>query len=104
MSTPSPLDPFAAWKKLAVSASVPGGPGAAFVSQLEATLSAIHERRAQVQALTAQLALFDDQLAVFEATVQPVLEWSRAWVRLQETAMDPFGLTKRRDDPKTGRP
>lgn len=100
-------DPMAAWRQF-MSTMTPGptqssagftAPTAAFVAQLEVTLASIKDRREQTQALMAQLATFDEQLAMFEASLRPVLEWSRTMARFQEVAFDPLGLTKRRDDP-----
>ena len=59
-------------------------------------------RREQVQALIAQLTAFDEQLAAFERTLGPMLEWSRGWTRLV-AATDPLGFTRppaaAKDDP-----
>lgn len=73
-----------------------GAPGATFLASVEATAAGVAERREQVRVLIAQLSLFDDQLAAFETSLQPVLEWSRTLVRMQEQALDPFGLARRR--------
>ena len=63
------------------------------VAQLESVVREIRSRREQTQAVRAQLAAFDEQLAALEATLVPVLEWTRTWARLQRTLVDPFGVT-----------
>lgn len=93
-------DPLAAWRQMVEGMSgAAGGPGALFVSQLEATAEAMRQRREEIRQLITQLTLFDEQLAVFESSLQPILAWSRTWVRMQENAMDPLGLTRRRSEP-----
>jgi hypothetical protein len=64
------------------------------IAQLEAMVRDIAARRDQVQALVAQLNAFDEQLAAFERTLVPLLEWSRGWARMSGAA-DPLGLTRR---------
>jgi len=101
-------DPMAAQlsavKQLTEAMGTVGGPTTMFITQLEATVATVKERRQQVRALIDQLSLFDEQLALFEASLQPILEWSRTWVRVQESVFDPLGLTKRRSDSPPGRP
>ena len=78
------------------TAAASGAAGAVLqpVAQLEAMVRDIAARREQVQALVAQLNAFDEQLATFERTLVPMLEWSRSWARLAAAA-DPLGLTRR---------
>jgi hypothetical protein len=52
--------------------------------QLQAVLDDLAARRAQVQALHAQLELFDEQLAALETNLAPVLEWTRAWAGMEQ--------------------
>lgn len=63
------------------------------VAQLEAMARDVAARREQVQALVAQLTAFDEQLAAFERTLVPMLEFSRGWARLVAAA-DPLGFTR----------
>lgn len=96
----SGADPMAMWRTMVEGMSgAAGGPGAAFVSQLETTAEALQQRREEIQVLIRQLTVFDEQLGLFEASLQPVITWSRTWVRLQENAMDPLGLSRRRKEP-----
>jgi hypothetical protein len=46
--------------------------------------------------MTAQLQAFDEQLAVFERILDPLVEWSATWARLEESVAD---LVRRPDDP-----
>jgi septal ring factor EnvC (AmiA/AmiB activator) len=73
------------------------------IAQLETVVREIRSRRQQVQAVRAQLAAFDEQLAALEATLLPLLEWSRTWSRLQQTLLDPFRITGSADDPRRPR-
>jgi uncharacterized protein (DUF3084 family) len=78
------------------SAAAAGGATGAMmqpVAQLEAIARDIAARREQVQALVKQLNAFDEQLATFERSLVPMLEWSRSWVRLAAAA-DPLGFTR----------
>jgi hypothetical protein len=71
------------------------------VAQLEAMARDVAARREQVQALIAQLTAFDEQLAAFERTLGPMLEWSRGWTRFMAAA-DPLGFARppaAKDDP-----
>jgi hypothetical protein len=83
--------------------SAVGGPGSAGVpalpdplvppatssaAQLQAVLDDLAARRAQVQALRAQLGLFDEQLAALETSLGPLLEWTRAWAGMERTMTD----------------
>ena len=73
------------------------------VAQLEAMARDVAARREQVQVLIAQLTTFDEQLAAFERTLGPMLDWSRSWTRLVAAA-DPLGFTRpttaAKDDPR----
>ncbi len=46
--------------------------------------------------MTAQLQAFDEQLAVFERILDPLVEWSTTWARLEESVAD---LVRRPGDP-----
>lgn len=59
-------------------------PATVSARQLQAVLDDIAARRAQVQALRGQLGLFDEQLAALEASLGPVLEWTRAWAGAEQ--------------------
>jgi hypothetical protein len=76
------------------------GPQLPPIANLETVLREIKSRREQVRAVREQLAIFDEQLATLEATLLPILEWSRTWSDLQQTLLDPFGITRSRDDPR----
>ena len=38
--------------------------------------------------MRAQLDAFDQQLAVFESILEPLVEWSGTWARLEEAVGD----------------
>jgi len=83
----------------AAGGSVPGSPaGPAFVlptmpatmtaRQMETLLDDLAARRAQVQALGAQLRAFDEQLATLETNLRPFLEWTRTWAGVEGAMAD----------------
>ena len=79
----------------AVKGGAGGAPASNFLASIEAVAEEVAERREQVGALIAQLAVFEQQLAALKRSLQPSLAWSRAWVRMTEQALDPFGLMHR---------
>lgn len=60
-----------------------GSPATASARQVEAVLDDLAARRAQVRALQAQLAEFGEQLGALEASLRPLLEWTRTWSDLE---------------------
>jgi hypothetical protein len=64
--------------------SLPSPPGAMSAAQLKAIADAVKAQRASLQAMTAQFQAFDEQLAVFERILEPLVEWSSTWARLEE--------------------
>lgn len=64
--------------------SLPSPPGAMSAAQLKAVADAVTAQRQQLQAMTAQFQAFDQQLAVFERVLEPLVEWSASWARLEE--------------------
>ncbi|WNV73794.1 hypothetical protein [Geodermatophilus sp. DSM 44513] len=79
---------------------LPSPPGAMSAAQLRAIDRAVRSQRQQIAAMTAQLQAFDEQLAVFERILDPLVEWSATWARLEESVAD---LVRRPGDPD-GRP
>ncbi|MGY1637411.1 hypothetical protein ACI78V_12245 [Geodermatophilus sp. SYSU D00742] len=67
---------------------LPSPPGAMSAAQLQAIDKAVRGQRQQIQAMTAQLQAFDEQLAVFERILEPLVEWSSTWARLEESVAD----------------
>ena len=45
-------------------------------------------RRTQVQTLRDQLTTFDEQLGMLEASLQPVVEWTRTWAALEKSVSE----------------
>ena len=67
---------------------LPSPPGALSAAQLRAIDRAVRSQRQQIAAMTAQLQAFDEQLAVFERILDPLVEWSTTWARLEESVAD----------------
>jgi hypothetical protein len=67
---------------------LPSPPGALSAAQLRAIDRAVRGQRQQIKAMTAQLQAFDEQLAVFERILDPLVEWSATWARLEESVAD----------------
>jgi hypothetical protein len=65
--------------------ALPAFPATLSAQQLQAVLDDLAARRAQVQALSTQLAAFDEQLASLEATLSPVVDWVRTWADLEKS-------------------
>jgi hypothetical protein len=85
---------------------LPSPPGAMSAAQLKAIDKAVRGQRQQIQAMQAQLQAFDEQLAVFERILDPLVEWSATWARLEESVAD---LVRRQpappeDGPDSGGP
>ena len=78
---------------------LPSPPGALSAAQLRAIDRAVRGQRQQIAAMTAQLQAFDEQLAVFERILDPLVEWSATWARLEESVAD---LVRRPGDPDDG--
>ena len=80
--------------------ALPSPPGAMSAAQLKAVADAVRAQRQQLQAMTAQFEAFDQQLAVFERVLEPLVEWSASWARLEEGVAslirrDPTGSDRR---------
>ncbi len=73
-------------------------PAALPAAQLQAVVDDLAARRAQVRALQDALGLFDEQLATLEASLGPLLEWSKAWAGMERTFAELWGI--RPPDPK----
>jgi hypothetical protein len=68
--------------------SLPSPPGAMSAAQLEAIAGAIKAQRTSMAAMRAQLDAFDEQMAVFERIIDPLVEWSTTWARLEQAVSD----------------
>ncbi|RBY90764.1 hypothetical protein [Blastococcus sp. TF02A-26] len=67
---------------------LPSPPGAMSAAQLRAIDGAVRGQRRQIQGMVAQLQAFDEQLAVFERLLEPLVEWSGTWARLEESVSE----------------
>jgi len=68
--------------------ALPSPPGAMSAAQLRAVAQAVRAQREQMKAMREQLEAFDAQLAVFERILDPLVEWSSTWARLEEAVSD----------------
>ncbi len=73
--------------KLSIPA-LPSPPGAMSAAQLRAVAEMVAAQRAGIAGMRAQLDAFDQQLAVFERILEPLVEWSGTWARLEEAVGD----------------
>jgi hypothetical protein len=68
--------------------ALPSPPGALSAAQLRAIAQTVQAQRRSIAAMSAQLEAFDQQLAVFERILDPLVEWSSTWARLEEAVGD----------------
>jgi hypothetical protein len=68
--------------------SLPSPPGAMSAAQLRAIAQTVSAQRTSIAAMQAQLEAFDQQMAVFERILDPLVEWSATWARLEEAVGD----------------
>ena len=68
--------------------ALPSPPGAMSAAQLRAVATTVSAQRQSIAAMTSQLEAFDQQLAVIEKVLSPVVEWSATWARLEEAVGD----------------
>jgi hypothetical protein len=68
--------------------ALPSPPGALSAAQLRAVRQTVSAQRQSIAAMRAQLDAFDQQLAVFERLIDPLVEWSASWARLEEAVGD----------------
>ncbi|MGY1720997.1 MULTISPECIES: hypothetical protein [unclassified Blastococcus] len=68
--------------------ALPSPPGAMSAAQLRAVKEMVTAQRTSIAAMRAQLDAFDQQLAVFERILDPLVEWSTTWARLEEAVGD----------------
>ncbi|MGY1741829.1 MULTISPECIES: hypothetical protein [unclassified Blastococcus] len=67
---------------------LPSPPGAMSAAQLRAIDQAVRGQRQLIAGMVAQLQAFDEQLAVFERLLEPLVEWSGTWARLEGAVAD----------------
>jgi hypothetical protein len=68
--------------------ALPSPPGAMSAAQLRAVAEMVAAQRSSISAMRAQLDAFDQQLAVLERVLEPLVEWSGTWARLEEAVGD----------------
>ena len=67
---------------------LPSPPGAMSAAQVRSIAASVTAQRQLIGGLVAQLQAFDEQLAVFERILEPLVEWSSTWARLEESFAD----------------
>jgi hypothetical protein len=67
---------------------LPSPPGAMSAAQVSAIAQTVKAQRQSIAAICAQLEAFDQQLGVFEKVLDPLVEWSSSWARLEEAVGD----------------
>jgi hypothetical protein len=60
--------------------------------ELEIVLKEIRAKRLTIQAITAELAVLDDQLEVLERSLAPLQAWSTQWSKVQHTLLHSLDL------------
>lgn len=68
--------------------ALPSPPGALSAAQLRSVAQTVSAQRQSIAAMRAQLDAFDQQLGVFERILDPLVEWSSTWARLEEAVGD----------------
>ena len=68
--------------------ALPRPPGAMSAAPLRAVATTVSAQRQSIAAMASQLEAFDQQLAVIEKGLAPVVEWSATWARLEEAVGD----------------
>jgi hypothetical protein len=81
--------------------ALPSPPGAMSAAQLKAVAQTVTAQRQSIAAMRAQLDAFDQQLAVFERLLDPLVEWSSTWARLEEAVGDFVRPGNSDDGPKS---
>jgi hypothetical protein len=68
--------------------ALPSPPGAMSAAQLRVVATTVSAQRQSIAAMASQLEAFDQQLAVIEKVLAPLVEWSATWARLEEAIGD----------------
>jgi hypothetical protein len=68
--------------------ALPSPPGALSAAQLRAIAQTVKAQRRSIGAMQEQLEAFDQQMAVVERLLGPLVEWSSTWARLEEAVGD----------------
>jgi hypothetical protein len=68
--------------------ALPSPPGALSAAQLKAIAQTVRAQRDSIAAMQAQLEAFDQQMAVFEKILDPLVEWSSTWAQLEKAVGD----------------
>jgi hypothetical protein len=61
-------------------------------AELEIVVKEIRAKRLTIQAITAELAVLDDQLEMLERSLAPLQAWSTQWSKVQHTLLHSLDL------------
>ena len=64
-------------------------------AELEIVLKEVHAKRLTIQAITAELAVLDDQLEILERSLAPLQAWSTQLSKVQHTLLHSLDLPAR---------
>lgn len=67
-------------------------------AELEIVVEQIHAQRLTIQAITAQLAVLDDQLEILERSLAPLQAWGTQWNKVQHTLLHSLDLPSAEQD------
>jgi len=70
-------------RRAAAAAGLPL-PGALSAAQLSSIADSVAAQRRSIEALQAQLKVFDEQLEVLERIMSPLAQWSKTWADLED--------------------
>ena len=68
--------------------ALPSPPGALSAAQLRSIAQTVRAQRTSIAAMKDQLDAFDQQMAVFERILDPLVDWSATWARLEQAVGD----------------
>ena len=66
-------------------------------TEVDVLLEGVHAKRLTLQALQAELAAFDSQLALLEKSLSPLQTWTGQWSRLRGSLSDALGSVRPTD-------
>lgn len=64
---------------------LPPAPGALSAAQIRAIDRSVSAQRKQIAAVIEQLTAVDEQLSVLGGLLQPLVEWSEMWAKLEKS-------------------
>lgn len=71
-------------------------------AELDILIQELHAKRLTVQALQAELSVFDQQLDVLEMSLVPLESWVRQWARMRQSLTETLRSAETEPGPPTG--